>query len=491
MKSQSLYDKKLYRCVVLLLAVSLNVFLIGYLLVDHEWAFNADIGPTLVKAGRFAILIACESSCLFIWLLIAMFGFFISFERFYDTESLEDMSVVFNIKGISSLFLFGFLCCFGYDIYHLNKWSEIASALLALSLCVDFAWIISLVSHYNQSDDNRFVDYGKYDKHKYNRVSKGTHIACFFILMLFTLASKTICNEGAKFIINSRASEDQEHIQNIADSVWAAYMDVKSGKISSDDWAETYDELCAGTDLVSWNDPGNEIKKQIIDSCRDDIDSIIVADGTPKIFVQIKDNKVYAELMNPNKIIAEYARFKLTAQKAFLDTPPILFLYHAYDKDKKSVDYNMVIDCYGNTYEIIDNTVTENGFEKLNDAWMESRTDTYPSISPAVNEETEPVIPYVSMFKAGDVDLYDLYEYYDYYLLSINANKLYTDDRLPKPDYFDIYNVEIYAFRYNEHMDIEYDLIYLRERERYYLNKSQAIDMVTSWIIKNSGQRYF
>lgn len=44
---------------------------------------------------------------------------------------------------------------------------------------------------------------------------------------------------------------------------------------------------------------------------------------------------------------------------------------------------------------------------------------------------------------------------------------------------------------YNEHMDIEYDLIYLREREKYYLNKSQAIDMVTSWIIKNSGQRYF
>ena len=491
MKSQSLYDKKLYRCVVLLLAVSLNVFLIGYLIVDYKWAFDFAIGPTLVRAGRLSILIACEAICLFIWLLITMFVFFSSFDRFYDTESVDDLSAVFNAKGISFLFLLGFLCCFIYDIYHLHKWEGIAIGLLVMSLCVDFAWIIALVSHYNQSDNNRFVDYGKYDKRKYTRASKGTHIGCFFLLMFFTLVSKTICNEGTKVSINMQASDNQKHIQNIADSVWCAYMDARSGRISCDNWSDTYDELCAGTYLTSWNNPGNETEKQIMDSCRDDINSISIADGAPEIYVQIKDNKVYAELMNPNEVISEYARLKLSAQKTFLETPPILFLYHAYDEDKSCVDYYLVIDCYGNTYEILDNSITENGFEKLNDAWFESRSDTYPFISPAVTEETGSVPQYISMFKAGSVDLYDLNSYYESYLLNIYKIQLSTDDSLPKPDYFDIYNVEIYAFRYNEHKNIEHDLIYLKNHEGYYQSPNHGISMVASWIIGNSGQRYF
>ncbi len=487
MKSESLYDKKTYRSIVILLAISLIIFLTGYLMVNYEWGIDIGIRPLLIKTGCFSILVACEIACLSIWLLIATFAFFSSFERFYDTESVEDLSAVFNIKGVSILFLFGFLCCFGYDIYHINKLAEISCSLLQLSLCVDFAWIISLVAHYNQSDNNRFVDPKTNDKRKYNRASKETHLLCFFMLMFLTLISKTVCYEGTKIIINMKAGNDQNYIQNIADSVWNAYMDAKSGRISCDNWADTYDELCSGLYLSSWNNPKNEIEKQIMDSCKNDIESIRFSCGTPEIFIQIKDNYVYAELMNPNGKISEYAQNRLKALKAFDDTPQILFLYHVYNEDKSCEDYNLVIDRYGNIYEIIDDAITGNDFEQLIDALTETKSyiHIYPYPSAAVSEKNETVSENIHMFRKGVVDLFDLNKYYKYYLLNININTLYLTDGTHIPDLSDIYTVEIYAFRYDAQMNTILDLIYLKDREGCYKNKSQGITTVNSWIMLN------
>ncbi len=475
MKLPSLYDKKLYRCVVLLLAVSLNVFLIGYLIVSHEWAFDSGIGPVLVKAGRFAILIACEAACLFICLLITIFAFLTSFERFYDTESIDELSAVFNKKGISFLFLFGFLCCFVYDIYHLYVWGKSGSVLFALSLCIDFAWIISLISHYNQSDDNRFVDYGKYDKHKYNRVSKGAHMGCFVILMFFTLASKTICNEGTKIIIRIQTSDCHEHIQNIADSVWGTYLDAKYGRIACDGWSETYDKLRAGTDLVSWIDPQNEIEEQIINSCRDEIESINIADGTPRIFVRIDNKKVYAELTNPRKELLN-SNYLLKAQKGFVNTPPILFLYHAYNKDNPTDCFNICIDCFGDKIRIFDNSFIETGPEKLNEMWRKYTSANSKSDADADQQKT-------NMYRVGNVSLYELYDQYEYYLNSLMPS---NDDSNQKKEYYSYDTVEIYAFRYNEHMNIDSDLIYIKTWDKQYQTQTKTSNnYVSSWIITN------